>query len=587
MSDVRAATTRRTGRGAHGWMAAALIGFVIAACSGPAGPGSSSGGASHGLAQETSSWSRHDLAPDGPAITALLVGGPGYIAAAGETDKDLTIWTSPDGLAWTKTPAIPGGGRVSAFAAGGPGYIAVGTRGGRASVWTSADGSAWSAVPDRPDFGSAANGGIAGMSAIARGGPGFVAVGVESGGGGTTGQQGAIWTSVDGIAWRRTAVPDAGDWMHDIVAGGPGLVVVGTAQPGAGSQQKAAVWTSTDGSLWARIADGPEFANGAIGAVLNGPKGLVAVGNTIDPQSGALHPTAWASTDGLTWTSIVAGIELPRTGPPQAFEGAAIADLARVADGWIAVGTDIDLRPDGAVQNAAIWSLSDGATWTRLPDEPAFQGGIASGLSFGAGIVAERNGEVIVIGRTAGPRTTVWFSPARPGGTIPAPLPSAPVASGESPSIDATPAPEAPTASEIAVFRSLRCQVDTTFLGAFANGVGERGPDATAFFAALDAHDPTTIAATLPAVRRHLLDAQALLAASVPWPASADWLGAEQKLVAMLLANLDRIERDAAAGRGPANGSSAFLGDAESEYLLAALKALPAFPESSAGEVPC
>jgi hypothetical protein len=176
--------------------------------------------------------------------------------------------------------------------------------------------------------------------------------------------------------------------------------------------------------------------------------------------------------------------------------------------------------------------------------------------------------------------------PPRPGGTIPAPLPSAPPATA-APAIEATPAPEAPSGAQIESFRSLRCTLDAAFFDAFANSAGKRGPDATAFFDALEARDPKAIASTLPAIRRHLLDAQGFMDASVPWAASADWLADERQLTEVLLANLDRIETEAAAGRAPANGSSAFLGDPESEYILAALKAMQAIPEPPGGTATC
>lgn len=441
MSDAVTKRAGRARRDSGGRIAAvAVLGLVIAGCS----AGSGSGSISPKAAPGTGGWSRHDLGLDGPTIGSLLVGGPGYIAGGSLKGDEAAIWTSPDGLAWSRSAVPSGPGQVAAFAAGGPGFVAVGTRSNRAAAWTSTDGLTWSAVPDTRDLGVADGSGMAQMSAVVRGGPGFVAVGAESGGGGATGREGAVWMSIDGIAWRRTAVPDPGDWMHDVVAGGPGLVAVGSAQPGTGEEQKAAVWTSTDGTLWTRVADGPEFANGLIGAVVNAPKGLLAVGDTLDAKTGALHPMSWTSADGLSWTAAVAGTEPPRSDPPQAFEGSIIGDVAKVADGWLAVGVNIDIRPDGARENIAMWSSSDGTTWTRIPDEPDFQGGIGSSVEFGAFIVAERNGEVIVIGRTAGPRTTVWFSPPRPGGTIPAPLPSAPPATAGPPAIQATPAPEAP-----------------------------------------------------------------------------------------------------------------------------------------------
>ncbi len=64
------------------------------------------------------------------------------------------MWTSPDCVNWTLEPAIDAfrDGMITAIARGGPGYIAAGYRstssGDRVAVWTSPDGQAWTRVPD-------------------------------------------------------------------------------------------------------------------------------------------------------------------------------------------------------------------------------------------------------------------------------------------------------------------------------------------------------------------------------------------------------------------------------------------------------
>jgi hypothetical protein len=89
-----------------------------------------------------------------------------------------------------------------------------------------------------------------------------------------------------------------------------------------------------------------------------------------------------------------------------------------------------------------MWTSRDGATWTRLPYEPIFQGGISAMAAFGAGIVTQKDGEVVVFGRTAGPTTTLWFSPPRAGGSVPSPWPSEPPATPTpAPGQRVTPAP--------------------------------------------------------------------------------------------------------------------------------------------------
>ncbi len=370
-------------------------------------------------------------------LSSLVVGGPGFIGG-GASGEDAAIWTSSDGLAWTRTAGAPSGpGRVNGLAAGGPGFVAVGgmrgAAGGRGAAWTSADGVTWSAVPDSPAFASADGSGYAEMMAVVHAAPGFVAVGV--------GGLGAAWTSPDGISWRRATLTDPGAEMRDVAVGGPGLVAVGRGF-GVGEMPRAAIWTSPDGSLWTRVDDAPLFENAMISAVVARPGGLIAVGSAMEPATGALRPMAWTSGDGLAWHSAAIEGEPAPSGPPQAFQGSGMTDVIGLAGGWLAVGSDIDIRTDGALQNAAMWTSRDGATWTRLPYEPIFQGGISAMAEFGAGIVTKRDGEVVVFGRTAGPTATLWFSPPRAGGSIPPPWPSEPPARPTpAPGQRATPAP--------------------------------------------------------------------------------------------------------------------------------------------------
>jgi len=570
-------------------------GVLLAGCANPqsASPGASAPGggspsptASPTIAPVVGAWSRHELGLNGPMLSSLIGGGPGFIGG-GASGEDAAIWTSPDGLAWTRTARAPSGpGRVNGLAADGSGFVAVGIRGAsptRAAAWTSPDGLTWSAVPDSPAFANADGSGNAEMNAVVRTASRFVAVGVEYGG--ASGQHGAAWTSTDGISWRRATLTDPGDWMRDIVVGGPGLVAVGT---GVGELQRAAIWTSPDGSLWTLVEDGPLFEHAAASAVVAGPGGLVAVGNQIEPTTGALRPMAWTSDDGLGWRAAQVTGDPPPSGPPQAFEGSLMADVIRLAGGWLAVGSDLDIRTDGALINAAMWTSRDGASWTRLPDEPVFQGGISSGFGFGAGIVTQKDGEVVVFGRTAGPTPTVWLSPPRAGGSIPAPLPSAPPATPTpAPGQVATPAPTAPPELLAQSFRDDLCRVDAALFDVFGNAAGARGPDAAAFHDALAARKAKAIAATLPAVRGHLEDATRVLDNSIPWQASAEAIASFRLLAEALTANLDRIEAEAAAGRAPADGASAFFGEQESRLFRAAQDASQRVPRPSTASPAC
>ena len=159
-----------------------------------------------------------------------------------------TVWTSTDGLVWQRVAhdeAVFGGAdrqSMESVTIGGPGLVAVGVDSGlyASAVWTSTDGLVWQRVPhDGAVFGDGDN--KQWMRSVTVGGPGLVAVGWDDGR-----QAAAVWTSVDGITWQRVPHDETvfgGDFLQDmssVAAGGPGLVAVGTDE----DQNAAAVWIS-------------------------------------------------------------------------------------------------------------------------------------------------------------------------------------------------------------------------------------------------------------------------------------------------------------------------------------------------------
>jgi hypothetical protein len=100
-----------------------------------------------------------------------------------------------------------------------------------------------------------------GISSIATGGPGLVAVGVDGGDDGTA-AGGAIWTSSDGRAWDRVQ-QEFLNAFSDVTTGGPGLVAVGS-QPDPGPVVRATKLrcgprpTGRAGSSPRRIRSSPE-----------------------------------------------------------------------------------------------------------------------------------------------------------------------------------------------------------------------------------------------------------------------------------------------------------------------------------------
>jgi hypothetical protein len=307
----------------------------------------------------------------GHAIWDVAVGGPGLVAVGveGWIDREVAaVWASVDGITWTRVPhdetVFGGAGDVimSSVTVGGPGLVAVGGQGwwsegdGEAAVWTSVDGITWRRVPhDEAVFGGT---GSQRMNSVALGGPGLVAVG-------SVGSQvddlvdAAVWTSVDGITWTRVPHDEAvfgGEriqTMESVTAGGPGLVAVG----GDELTGSAAVWTSVDGITWFRVPHnetvfGTEGNPAPMLSVTAGGPGLVAVGADLWPPGLAKTP-AWTSPDGITWTRVPDDVT---------FRGA-MMDVTVGGPGLVTVGL-----------NGIVWTSVDGITWTSFPDDDAVFG---------------------------------------------------------------------------------------------------------------------------------------------------------------------------------------------------------------------
>ncbi len=310
----------------------------------------------------------------------VTVGGPGLVAVGNDVsggDSDAAVWNSPDGIAWARVPhdeTVLGGAGIQlmhSVTAGGPGLVAVGwdESGGDsdAAVWTSPDGIIWSRVPhDETVLGGT---GDQAMENVTAGGPGLVAVGREGPGGDLNA---AVWTSPDGIIWSR--VPDdeavfGGEGiqvMWGVTAAGPGLVAVGSEF--SGDDDDAAVWTSSDGITWSRVPDddgvlGGEGIQVMEGVTAGGP-GLVAVG--WDESGGDLNAAVWTSPDGIIWSRVPHHEAVLGGAGDQQMLSVTTAGPGLVGAGFDASDDDWD---------AAVWTSSDGITWSRVPDDEAVFGG--------------------------------------------------------------------------------------------------------------------------------------------------------------------------------------------------------------------
>jgi hypothetical protein len=210
-----------------------------------------------------------------------------------------------------------------------------------------------------------------------------------------------FWTSPDGLAWTRVqdneAFADAR--VLALARRADRLVAVGTTGI-EGRPSGSAAWTSTDGTTWERAPDTPALGSGMMLGLTAGGPGFVAAGNDLAVEAAAV----WTSPDGRAWTSVERQASFDNYGLKITMADVAAAGPGLVAVGHFVFGTQF---PEGAV-----WSSTDGRTWTRAPDVPALgQGRLQAVIGAGDRIVA-----VGTVGAPDSYIPTVWLSPGLPGG---------------------------------------------------------------------------------------------------------------------------------------------------------------------------
>ncbi|HEX5824026.1 MAG TPA: hypothetical protein VFY18_06130 [Candidatus Limnocylindrales bacterium] len=221
----------------------------------------------------------------------------------------LVSTSSPDGLHWsTPRPIDVSGSRdqidIAQVVEGPAGLLAVGrypadTCGGPpviAGLWHSTDGASWRAValPRSMVRGH--------VETLDGGSAGYIATGKQS-----DGKTAGIWLSQNATTWQATALPKPTSGTL-VVTGATsfagGLVVAGAVigEEGCGGPQSIhpAAWWSADGSSWTR--ESLPGASTAAGASLSihrlNDREIVAVSLAGDT------PDAWTSTDGRTWSAV-------------------------------------------------------------------------------------------------------------------------------------------------------------------------------------------------------------------------------------------------------------------------------------------
>jgi hypothetical protein len=88
--------------------------------------------------------------------------------------------------------------------------------------------------------------------------------------------------------------------MYGVVAGGPGLVAVGYEADGI--EKNAAVWTSVDGLTWRRVRRGEAVFGGPDDQVMGNSGRRSGSGRRLghDESGGDWDAAVWTSVDGLT-----------------------------------------------------------------------------------------------------------------------------------------------------------------------------------------------------------------------------------------------------------------------------------------------
>lgn len=297
--------------------------------------------------------------PFSGTVSAVTVDQGQFIAVGGTSDS-LSAWMSVDGTTWNAYPvSLPTPqqlgvdpffaeyitnpltswlmmGRPARF---GDTLLSVGTFPGpndylRPVGWRTTDLMNWEFIDSTNSFFT--DGYL--IADLVSSGDELVAVNSVYGTGGT-------WRWTPSTSWVQTApnLDDPASWVDilDAVWADPMFVVVGERHPPGSS---AVSWVSADGQSWQVSPEASALAGGIMRSVAVAPDGtIVVVGNL------ANAPTAWTSTDGLTWTSVA----LPGGG------SAVVYGLASLETGLLAIADD--------VTGVLTWTSRDGVVWNPGP----------------------------------------------------------------------------------------------------------------------------------------------------------------------------------------------------------------------------
>ena len=288
----------------------------------------------------------------GPGFTPAI-GPGGNVIAAGKTNatrtnqQGLLIKADTAGhLEPVSLGSIQGGlipeEAVNSVAVAGNEQVAVGSADGYPAVWRRVAAGPWSLVSALDQVSASTD--LAGLSAVAHGSHGWLAVGPGP----------LVLTSADGTKWQP-----AGTITHDLAgvsavqaASGPhGYVITGTvAEPGGAYSRD--LWWSPDLVAWTKASDVNETGgSNRVLAVAAGSSGFVSAGSHEN------LPVVWTSSDGRTWTAV-------STPLPAGATAGVIQQVAVNGSHAVALGQQTTAH---GVQPLAERSSDGGRTWQPVP----------------------------------------------------------------------------------------------------------------------------------------------------------------------------------------------------------------------------
>ncbi|MBO2454338.1 hypothetical protein J4573_45135 [Actinomadura barringtoniae] len=303
---------------------------------------------------------------------SILVGQDG----GADSDPMLSAWDSHGTAVPLDAAKIPGVVRpdhaVTSVAAQNGRAVAAGSSNGDAALWTSQDGSKWTrgtgsgTALSRP--------GTQRLLSVTGGKSGWTAVGYDN----ATPRRPVVLTSADGASWQAAdagaefkPAKDAPLTTFATASGPAGYVIVGD------DGLSATTWFSADLKSWER---GKGVGSNALAALPNsnrwmrsvagGSFGYAAVGGIRDPKASGAggRPAVWTSSDGKSWT-------LQQPTLPQKFTEGSLDHIA--AKGNVLVATGSGTGGSGSAPFA--YASSDGGKTWREVTLPAPSG--AAGLA--------------------------------------------------------------------------------------------------------------------------------------------------------------------------------------------------------------